>query len=377
MYLEEPIHRPKSIARITTKTLLVVGPQPPPMGGGTATVQVFLDEIARYTSVRVIQINTSPPSNYSKKAMLGLNLEKLRRTVLIVGRYAHKIRSCDAVLVFSNNFFVSTIVPLLLCLARWQHKPIYLKPIGGDLDLYLAAQRKPLRNCLAKMLCKTNGVLVQTQHLQAVLSQLGCSNIYYLPGCRPKCQALPKYNADSRDVRLVFLSQITREKGAMILLEALRFLAQEGCAKVSCDFYGPIFEEERTEFFRQLETTPGAHYRGVTKVGTGPWLIGTYDVLVLPTYFASEGHPGVIIEAMQAGVPVISTQHRAIPELITNGENGFLVPVRDSHALAEMIERIALDRSLREQMGKANYHRGEKFRSDMVVQQLLEILFPE
>jgi len=78
---------------------------------------------------------------------------------------------------------------------------------------------------------------------------------------------------------------------------------------------------------------------------------------------------------MQAGVPVISTRHRAIPELITDGENGLLVPVQDSRALAEAIKRIALDFSLRERMGQANFHRGQEFRPDVVVPQMLDIIF--
>lgn len=377
MHLGELTGRAKSFAQTTVKTLLVVGPQPPPMGGGTVSVLVFLDELARYTSIRTTLVDTSPPSDYSKKRMTGLNLEKLRRTILIVGQYAREIRISNAVLVFANARFASTIVPLLLLLARWHHKPFYIKPIGGDLDLCLAARRKPFRKCLLNVLCSVDGVLAQTRHLQAALTQLGCTNTYCVPGYRSLPRDMPPPNRGSEELRLVFLSQIMREKGPLILLEALRILALEDDGKVTCDFYGPVYEEDREEFLRQLEATPGARYCGVVEVGTGSRLIASYDALVLPTYFVREGHPGVIIEAMQAGVPVISTQHRAIPELITDGENGFLVPIRDSHTLAKMIRQIASDRRLREQMGRANHRRGQEFRSDVVVPQMLEIIFPE
>jgi glycosyltransferase involved in cell wall biosynthesis len=262
-------------------------------------------------------------------------------------------------------------------LARRHHKPFSLKPIGGDLALYLATQRKPFRNYLLNALCAVDGILAQTRHLQEALTQLGCINTYYVPGFRPLLQVSPLQNRNSEELRLIFLSQIHHEKGPLILLEALRLLAQEDNTKVTCDFYGPILEEDRKEFFRRLKATPDTRYCGVAKVGTASSLIAAYDALALPTYFIGEGHPGVIIEAMQVGVPVISTQHRAIPELITHGENGLLVPVQDSHALADAIKRIALDHSLRERMGKANYHRGQKFRADVVVPRMLEIIFPE
>jgi len=97
--------------------------------------------------------------------------------------------------------------------------------------------------------------------------------------------------------------------------------------------------------------------------------------LVLPTYFKREGHPGVIIEAMHAGVPVITTYHRAIPELIKNGDNGILVPIRDIHATAKAIKLIVENKKLRERLGKASYYKGKQFCTEVVIQKMMEIIF--
>lgn len=338
------------------------------------TVQAILDELARLSSIRVIPLNTSPaPERFTaKKARL--NSEDARRMAFITRQYARNVKHSSAVLVFANNRFTLTIVPLLLMLARRHHKRFYLKPVGGSLDLYLVAQGKLLRNYLLSILRAVDGVLAQTRQLQSALIQMGCTNTHYVPGCRPAPQALPPRSGNPAEPRLIFLSLIHRQKGALILLEALGLLAREHSLRVSCDFYGPILED-REEFLRQLEVTPGSHYCGVVQPEAATAVIAAHDVLVLPTYYATEGHPGAIIEAMQAGVPVISTRHRAIPELITDGENGLLVPVQDSRALAEAIKRIALDFSLRERMGQANFHRGQEFRPDVVVPQMLDIIF--
>lgn len=341
------------------------------------TVQAILDELAKHNWIRVIPVNTSPPPGLLSAERTSLNSESARRMTSIIREYVRNIQRSDAVLVFANNRFALTIVPLLLLLARWHHKPFYLKPIGGALDSYLAAQRKPLRSYLLRILRAVDGVLAQTRQLQAALIELGCINTYYVPGCRsaPQVpQVSPPQKVGSEELRLIFLCRIQRQKGAMILLEALGLLARENTLKVSCDFYGPILED-REEFLGLLEATPRSRYCGVVQPEIASGLIAAYDVFVLPTYYATEGHPGAIIEAMQAGIPVISTQHQAIPELITHGENGLLVPVRDSHALAEAIKQIALDSSLRERMGKANYRRGQDFRSDVVVPQMLDIIF--
>jgi glycosyltransferase involved in cell wall biosynthesis len=292
-------------------------------------------------------------------------------------QYIREVKHSDAVLIFANNLFAITLVPLLLLLAHWHHKPFYVKPIGGDLDLYLKTLRKPFRSFLLNILSSADGVLVQTRQLKADLALSGCTNTYYVPGCRLALQIPPARNRDPNVLRLIFLSHIRRDKGALDLLEALRLLVQEDGTNVACDFYGPIFEEDREEFLRQLEATVGAQYCGMAEVGTASRTIAAYDALVFPTYYIAEGHPGVIIEAMQARVPVITTQHRAIPELIIHGENGLVIPVRDSHALAEAIKTIALDHPLRERMGQANYDRGQEFRTDVVVPQMLKIIFPE
>jgi glycosyltransferase involved in cell wall biosynthesis len=221
-----------------------------------------------------------------------------------------------------------------------------------------------------------DGVLPQTRQLQTMLINWGCANTYYVPGCRPPVTAPQAHREHSEKLRLIFLSQIKPEKGVLLLLEALQLLAQAGHQEITCDFYGPIYEDSQEQFFKALAATPGAHYHGVAEAGAASGLISNYDALVLPTYFISEGHPGVIIEAMQAGIPVITTYHRAIPELITHGENGFLVPVRDSQALAEAIKQLARDRPLRQQMSQANYKRAQAFRADVVVPQILQIVFP-
>ncbi len=359
--------------KLQQRTLLVVGPQPPPLGGGAATVQVLLDELAKQGTIRTLAVNTAPPPKYSKRMMRGLSVEKARRELSILRQYLRNVERSSVILVFSTNLFMLTTVPLLLLLARRHRKPFYLKPIGGDLDLFLAAVSQPLRRYMVSVLRRTDGVLAQTRQLQETLRQLGCGNVHYLPGYRLPCEfAHPRARSGS-GIRLIFLAQIAREKGAMTLLEALRLLPPHAGARA--DFYGPIFDEDRDEFLASLQGTPGARYCGTVELGDASAIIAEYDALVLPTYFAGEGHPGVIIEAMQAGIPVISTCHRAIPELITDGENGFLVPVLDSRTLADRIGLLASDSILRERMGRANYERGQEFRADIVIPRLLQVLF--
>ncbi len=358
------------------KKLLLVGPKPPPIGGSPLTVQAMLEQLVFYPTVEVTLINTSPMLDVRKK-MTGFNIEKVRRSLSILPRFITEIPRCDATLVFANDLFAITLVPILLLVARIFHKPFFLKPVGAGLDLFIRARKKIFQKYLLSVLNATNGILVQTHMLKSDLRKMGVTNTHYLPGCRPLSTLTSAHHEERTDLRIIFLGHITRLKGPLILLEALKLMPQICEQQVTCDFYGPIHDEVRDEFLKGLELTPNAHYCGVAEAGTGPQLISSYDALVLPTYYDTEGHPGVIIEAMHAGVPVISTQVRTFPELITNGVNGFLVPQMDSSALAEAICLFAEDPAWRKRMGVANHLKGLEFRADAVVEQMLRIIFSD
>ena len=69
-----------------------------------------------------------------------------------------------------------------------------------------------------------------------------------------------------------------------------------------------------------------------------------HDVFVFPSLF--EGFGLVLLEAMSQGLPVITTEHTAGPDLITEGESGFIVPIRSAQAIAEKLDLLARDSSL-------------------------------
>ena len=81
------------------------------------------------------------------------------------------------------------------------------------------------------------------------------------------------------------------------------------------------------------------------------------DVVVLPSILASrgdrEGIPVCLMEAMATGRPVVSSELSGIPELVSSGVEGILVPQRDSEALAEALGRLGGDPAMRTRMGCA------------------------
>jgi glycosyltransferase involved in cell wall biosynthesis len=365
----------KAGAGSPAKTLLFVGPKPPPIGGSPLTVQAMLAEFARYPNLKVRLISTSPAGDVRKK-MRGFKFEKVRRTAAIIPQFLVKAPRSDAAVVFANPLFAVTLAPILLFLAKLFRTPFYLKPVGAHIDLYAKSLKKPWQGYLMGSLRACDGILAQSSLLKENLGKMDCRNAYYLPGCRPLAPLTEKRREDPDELRLIFLSHVIRAKGPLVVLEALQEVAKTCAKKVSCDFYGPIHDDVRDDFVSQIKATPNARYCGVAEAGSGTQVIANYDVLVLPTFFETEGHPGVLIEAMHAGVPVITTQIRTINDLVTDGRNGLLIPLKDSHALAEAIKRLALDPDLVKKLGAAHKRKGAEFTAEAVTAQMLEIVFP-
>jgi len=86
-------------------------------------------------------------------------------------------------------------------------------------------------------------------------------------------------------------------------------------------------------------------------------LVKRADILLAPSVTSEdgdqEGIPVVLMEALAQGLPVLSTYHSGIPELVQDGESGFLVPERDVDALAEKLEHLVKYQEIWADMGRA------------------------
>jgi glycosyltransferase involved in cell wall biosynthesis len=72
-------------------------------------------------------------------------------------------------------------------------------------------------------------------------------------------------------------------------------------------------------------------------------------VFLLPTYF--EGMPVAVLEAMAHGLPVVTTPVGDVPDAITDGYNGFLIPPGDVDAIVDRVSRLLDDPGLAERLG--------------------------
>ena len=159
-------------------------------------------------------------------------------------------------------------------------------------------------------------------------------------------------------VRLLFLSNLIPSKGVYVLLDACKVLKEKDLQFV-CDFVGGESKEiDRTIFETAVK---GRGLEGIV-LYQGPkygeekeayWQ--NADIFVQPTF--EDCFPLTIVEAMQHGKPVVSTDEGAVPDLVKDGENGFVCERKDSLSLAVALEKLIKDSHLRRRMGERGYQR--------------------
>ncbi len=142
--------------------------------------------------------------------------------------------------------------------------------------------------------------------------------------------------------RLLFVGRLAAVKGLPILLEAIKDLPD---AKLTVVGDGP----DRAA----LKATAPDHvtFVGYKSQGEVAELLAQSDALVLPSF--AEGVPVVLMEAMAASRPVVTTRIAGVPELVEDGESGILVAPGDVADLRDALQKIMSDPDLRQSMGRA------------------------
>jgi glycosyltransferase involved in cell wall biosynthesis len=156
-------------------------------------------------------------------------------------------------------------------------------------------------------------------------------------------------------VHILFLGRIGNRKGVPQLGEALRrMLPIPGWrATIAGDGHVDIARQRSAEYgLDDRLDIPG--WVGPERVAE---LIAEADILALPSF--SENLPVSVIEAMGAGLAVVTTPVGAVEDIVEDGVTGLLVPPGDVDALTEALTRLVGDKALRDRLGAAAlaYHK--------------------
>ena len=102
-------------------------------------------------------------------------------------------------------------------------------------------------------------------------------------------------------------------------------------------------------------------YRGVLQPDKVVPALRQYDALVFPSHYDGEGCPGILVEALSAGLPIIASDWKYNSEFVVNGDNGFLCDTFNPMAYADAIKILLTNESLRSRMATRAYERSKDF----------------
>jgi glycosyltransferase involved in cell wall biosynthesis len=161
-------------------------------------------------------------------------------------------------------------------------------------------------------------------------------------------------------VHVLTVSRIDPRKGLRCLPGAVALLRGDGL-DVELDIIGPVVgspgETERQQIAAdavRLGVDRHVHSLGSVPLQALLARYRQYDIFVLPT-LPGEGIPRVLLEAMAAGLPVVTTRVAGIPSLITHEQNGLLIEESAAAAVAAAVRRLINDRDLRMRLIRGGY----------------------
>ena len=210
-------------------------------------------------------------------------------------------------------------------------KPEYRAVLSGHTDSQAKRDRKDEEIGLADL------IVVPSRYSSTTLNQF--------PGTLPATVVIP-YGAPGecaeaptpagRMLRVVFVGSLQQRKGISYFVDAINSL--KGLVETTVIGRRVGECEPLDRFISQVTWIPSAPHSEVLQHLRGN------DVLVLPSL--SEGFGLVVLEAMSQGLTVIVTDHTGAADVVTDGYNGYVVPVRSSESIASRLELLARDPDL-------------------------------
>lgn len=139
--------------------------------------------------------------------------------------------------------------------------------------------------------------------------------------------------------RILFLSRFIREKGMFELLEAFARIVKEfPDARLILAGDGPA-RDELVQAVRAAGLSGSVELPGYLRGEDKARVLAAADIFVLPTYYG-EGCPVSLLEAMAAGLALISTPVGGIPDVLEDGENGVLLPSADPELIYQALHKL-------------------------------------
>ena len=367
-------------------TILMVGPLPPQIGGVEFFVEALLHSPLRWRfPIRHLDISKprsrqhsqfASPSGYARSfhRNLKLTLYSFAYSICHFMRYLFIIprRNIAIVHLHTSSYMSFWEKCLYLHVAKLFGVKVVLHVHGSSFDQFIVASKPWIRRIILRNLRRCDCVVA-----------LSATWYHFFTTYLPSDQVAQVENGIDLSIYktvkttpapyplVAFLGEICRRKGVYDLLPALHKVFLE-LPEARCLFIGPGEIEQARQQAGELGISAKIEFAGrLYGEEKAARLAGAW-CLVLPSY--AEVLPLVLLEGYAAGLPVVSTTVGGIPDVVTEGVNGFLIRPGDGEALAASILRLLKNPLLRQNMAVSNRRAAwEQFDIDICAQKVGDI----
>lgn len=238
----------------------------------------------------------------------------------------------------------------------------------------IAVLLKPLIRSSLRRVLRSAEVIVQNEDDARLVSQLGLRNIHLIRGSGVDIEQFQPVDRDDPEPVVVLVARMIWGKGVQEFVDASQLLAARG-VQARFALVGAPDAENRAGI-------PEYVLRAWDEQGIIEWwgarddisaVLKSCHIACLPTYYG-EGLPKSLLEAAASGLPIVTTDSPGCRELVADGDNGVLVPARDVQAVANALQKLILDKHLRERMGARSRELAvEQFTEQKVIDETLAI----
>ena len=266
------------------------------------------------------------------------------------------------------------VLPIACAAARWHRVP-WIVTVHCSLTHTLRAV--DLRTALLKraggvieraLLPQADAVITLTDHAAERLSTAD-STVHVIPPGSDASRftaSVPDPFPDLGRPRFAFVGRLAKAKGVDVLIDS--FARMRSYAELVVVGDGP--DRERLEL-AAAATQQRVRFTGFLPQERIPAVLLNADVLVLPSRYEELG--SILMDAMQARLPVVASAVGGIPAAIVDGVNGLLVPPGDAASLAVAMDRLASDVALRHVLARGAAARASLYDWDSVAERVLSV----
>jgi glycosyltransferase involved in cell wall biosynthesis len=338
--------------------------------------------VAKHTSHLVAALRslgctlvTHPWGQYRERESLLQKLSQRSGDVLSVRR-AVKDQAFDIAVVKTAHDWRTLLRDTAVVLAiRRRCRPVVLQLHGSQASTLSEPGRRAFKVATAALLALVDGVLVLSTEEQRQWQAFRRGPPVFTVK-NPYISAFPSAareatNGSAPGARALFVGRLIKEKGIFELVEAFADVLKE----MPCDLVMVGEGDQERELRKRIRRLGLDDHITMPGFLSGSALSDRYresTIFVLPSW--SEGFPTVLAEAMDAGLPIVTTRIRGAADHLVPGENALFVEPRDVRGLASAITTLLDDRDLRTRMGALNRKRIRIFEPEVVGTEYLRVL---